>query len=232
MQMALPPPFELVERIILEIRSRPWVALSNGGCGVLAHALIGRTLELAGYDEGYRGARSFGLAFAHRVVSAMAMSPAQQRVPTPQILVDTVEAVKADLALLSVLCTTWRSTTEGIEICSVGANSVLLFEEGEAIREVISRHTYNELWRLQGSAQRSLVMGEIPLCLLGANCSVEDVRVALVPLLPTRTIAVIQKRQLAEALMEHSVSREDLPSFIEAWKPQGKRIRTSVLISL
>jgi hypothetical protein len=122
---------------------------------------------------------------------------------------------------------------EGVEICSMGATSVLVFE-GDDVKEVITRHTVSEIQRRQGSPVSDSPLAEMvsTYALGGRNsCSVDDVSVALVPLLLTTTIAVIEDRRLAKDIIGLAVPKDELPSFIEAWNPPGKRIRTSVLIS-
>jgi hypothetical protein len=133
---------------------------------------------------------------------------------------------------VDLICTTWQSVPEAVEICSIGTTSVLVFE-GDTIREVITPHSVKELLRSQGIEMHG-PQGRLPTRVLGGknSCSVEDVRVALVPLLPTTTIAVIEDRRLADDLLQHAVPRNELASFIESWDPPGKRIRTSVLISM
>lgn len=233
----LPKPLELVEKIILETRPRVWVAFSIGGTGILVKAMLGR------HDGNYIGARSIALDFAQRVVRAMWLSLSHDRIPTPQILVDTTAALLNDPAtenatvtakdkqLLELYCTTWQYVPEGLEICSVGANSVFVFED-EVMREVIVPHSFKALLQSQGK-QIDEARGRIPTHALRYHnsCSLADVRVARVPLLPTTTIAIIVDRRLADAMIEQAVPRQELPSFIEAWTSQGKRIRTSVLIS-
>lgn len=217
---------ELVEKVILETRLNVGVVLSISGCGILARAMVGK------HDENFREARSTGLAFAHRVVSTIGLSGSHDRISTPQILVDTAAEVIEDPKHVGVMCTTWRCLPEGVEICSVGTNSVLVFE-GDIIREAVTPHSIRELLRSRGIETHS-PKGRMPTLALddGSHCKVEDVRVALVPLLPTTTIAVIEDRRLADDILQHAVPRNDLSSFIESWTPQGKKIRTSVLISL
>ena len=62
------------------------------------------------------------------------------------------------------------------------------------------------------------------------SCRIDDVRVAFVPWLSTKVIAIIEERLIADAILEHIVPGDKLSSFIEAWEPPGKR--TSILISL
>jgi len=223
---ALHKPLELVEKIILETRPSPWVALSIGGCGILTRAMVGK------HDENFIEARSTGLAFANRVITTIGLSRSRDRVSIPQILVDTAAEVIDDPKHVSVMCTTWQCLPQEVEICSVGTNSVFVFEE-DTIREVIVPHSIRELLRSQG-IETNHPNGRLPTHGLddGSHCRVEDVRVALVPLLPTTTIAVIKDRQLADDILQHAVPRNELASFIESWNPPGKTIRTSVLISL
>lgn len=227
---SLPQKPEIVEKIILETRIGVWVALSVGGCGILARAKVGR------HDEEYRESRSIALAFAHRVVHTIGLSRPQSRVPTPQILIDAADEVISDAELTALLCTTWQYVSDTIEICSVGSNSVLVFE-GNTIEEVVTAHTINELLRSQGAQGDTSIRGRIVTHTLGAknskqSCRIDDVRVAHIPLLPTTTIAIIEDRRLADAILNRAVPGNELFSFIESWKPQGTRIRTSVLLSL
>ncbi len=229
----LPWPVEFVEKIILETRSRPWVALSIGGCGILTGAMVWRDGYGGGHDENYMGARRYALEFAHRVVCAMGLSAAHERVSTSQILVDAAAALNDGPEHVALLCTTWQYVSEGMEICSVGTNSVLLFE-GDGIEEVMIPHSVDALIRSQWHQPGAPGHAMIPTHALGYepnSCSVDDVRVARVPFLPTTTIAIIKDRRLADDIIRLAVPRNKLPSFIEAWTPPGKRIRTSVLIS-
>jgi len=110
---------------------------------------------------------------------------------------------------------------------------VLVFE-GDTVRETITPHSMTEVLRNQGIEVNDSRPGRVPSHVLsdGSHCSVEDVRVALIPLLPTTTIAVIKDRRLADDVLRHAVPGDALSSFIESWTSPGKRIRTSVLISL
>ncbi len=218
---------EPVEKIILETRLRVWVACSVGGCGILAHAMVGR------HDGDHMESRGTALAFAHSVVYKIGLSSSHEDLSTPQILVDTADEVIDDPEHIYLLCTTWRCLPEGVEICSVGANSVLVFE-GDVIREAIIPHSINALLQSQGQSPVGNFQGQIATHALGGKkgCKVDDVRVANIPLLPTTTLAIIEDRRLADDIIQHAVPRNDLPSFIEGWDPPGKRIRTSVLISL
>jgi hypothetical protein len=224
----LPRPLELVEKIILETRSgRAWIALSIGGCGILAHAGIGRHLRE------HQEERSIALKFTSRVLHALGDSPANERLSTPQILVDTAVAVIDDPQHVGLFCATWQCMPEGVEICSVGTSSVLVFEGDDAIQEAIDPHSVNTFLRNKGLSIDPVRGGRIPTHALGGpnSCTVDDVRVTHVPFLPTTTIAIIEDRRLADNIMQTAVPRNELPSFIEAWAPPGKRIRTSVLIS-
>ena len=226
----LPRPLELVEKIILETQpTAVWVALSSGGCGILTRAMVGR------HDEDFRETRSTGLEFAHGVVQAISFAPSPHRVSTPQILVDAADAVIDDPEHVCLYGTTWQCLPDGVEICSVGTNSVLVFEKGD-LQEVIVPHSINELLRSQGRALHPLGR-QVATHALGSrksarSCGVDDVRVAHVPLAPTTTIAIIEDRRLADAIIQFAVPRNELPAFIEAWNSPGKRIRTSVLLSL
>src|SRR6185437_5885479 len=185
MMRPLPRPLELVEKIILETQpTAVWVALSSGGCGILTRAMVGR------HDEDFRETRSTGLEFAHGVVQAISFAPSPHRVSTPQILVDAADAVIDDPEHVCLLATTWQYLPEGVEICSVGANSVLVFEEN-LFREVIIPHSATEFLRSQGHQVRDW-HGMLATHALGGKngCRVDDVRVARVPFSPTTTIAI------------------------------------------
>lgn len=219
---------ELVEKIIVDTHSRAWIALSMGGCGILAHALIGRHLR-----EG-REDRSIALEFAYHVLHSIGFSFSPERVITPQILIDAADAVIRDSEHVGFICTTWQCLSENVEICSVGSCTVLAFEE-DTIQKVIAPHNVNELLRSQGKEYHP--SGGIVTRVLGSknnknSCSVDDVRVARVPLSPTTTIAVIEHWRLAEDIIQQRVLRNELSSFIESWDLLAKRVRTSVLISL
>jgi hypothetical protein len=233
MMSDLSEPRELVEKILLETRPIPWVALSMGGCGILTRALLWRDSYGGGHDEHYMGARSSALTFAHRVLSAIGLSAPHEQGFTPQILVDAATALNDGPTHVALYCTTWQCVPEGLEICSVGSNSVLLFEES-GIQEVIVPHSINTLLQSQGRGQVSDSRGRIATHALGGThgCGVDEVRVARIPFVSTTTIAIIEDRRLVDAIIERVVPRDELPSFIEAWTPSGKRIRTSVLISL
>ena len=131
------------EKIILEPQPSKWVAFSIGGCGILTRALVGR------HETKYRESQSIALEFAHLVVQTAGFSTSPDRVSTPQILINAADAVIDDPEHVVLLCTTWQSLPEGVEICSVGSNSVLAFER-DTIREVIIPHTVNELLWSQG----------------------------------------------------------------------------------
>ncbi len=214
---------------MVETRARPWVALSSGGCGILACTTLGR------HDEDYKGSRGISLDFAHRVVQTMAKSASSERCATPQLLVETAEAVVKDPKDAGLICTTWQYKPEaGVEICSVGMTSVLVVE-GDTVREAILPHSVaNAFLHRYGQKVSDPSRGTMASHVLGGNqsCSVDDVRVAHIPLLPTTTIALIANRRLADDILEQRVARDALPSFIDTWQPPGKRIRTSVLISL
>lgn len=136
-------PSEFVEKVILETQLTVGVVLSMGGYGILTHAIVGK------HDEDYMEARSVGLAFAHRVIQAVGFVSSPNRISTPQILVSTADAVINDLEHVCLLCTTWQRFPEGIEICSVGTNSVLVFE-GDSFREAIVPHSAQNFLRSQG----------------------------------------------------------------------------------
>ncbi|GHO61286.1 hypothetical protein KSC_001780 [Ktedonobacter sp. SOSP1-52] len=227
MRRDLPRPLEFVEKMILERRPTVWVALSSGGCGILTRAMVGK------HDEDFTEARHTGLAFAYRVIEAIGFASSPNRVSTSQILVDTADTVINDPEHVCLVGTTWQCLPEGVEICSVGTTSVLVFE-GDIFREVIIPHSATEFLRSQGHQVNDSRYGMIDTHALGGTkgCSVDNVRVARVPLFPTTTIAIIQDRRLANTIMQLAVPRNELPSFIEAWAPPGKQNRTSVLISL
>lgn len=222
-------PLGLVEKIILEPRLTVWVALSSGGCGILAHAMVGR------HDEDFRETRSIGLEFAYRVVQTMRFASSPHHVSTPQILINTANAVINDPKNIYLFGTTWQYLPEGVEICSVGTTSVLVFEGGTIHDAIIPHSVANEVLRSEGYQVSDPRHQRIPTHALGCEpngCNIDDVRVICIPLLPTTTIAIIEDRRLADAILEAAVPRNELSSFIEAWIPPGKRIRTSVLLSL
>ena len=134
---------ELTEKIILDTYSRPHVALSIGGCGILTEAMTWRDGYGGGHDENHVRSRSFALAFAHRVLCEIGLPPAHEQIPTPQILVDAAVALNDGTTHLALTCTTWQALPEGVEICSVGASTVLVLER-ETIRKVIAPHTHYE----------------------------------------------------------------------------------------
>ncbi len=223
---------ELVEKIIVDTHSRAWIALSIGGCGILARAFIGRHLREERED------RSLALEFAYHVLHAIGFSFSHERVITPQILVDVADVVIRDPEHVGFICTTWQCLPEKVEICSVGSCTVLAFE-GDTIQKVIAPHNVNELLQSQGTQlqMHESVRGGIVTHVLGSksnkgSCSVDDVKVARIPLLPTTTIAMIEHWQLAEDIMQRAVPANELLSFIESWDLLAKRVRTSVLISL
>lgn len=228
----LPQPRELVEKIFLETRPRPHVVLSIGGCGILAEAQVWRDGYGGGHDGNYMGARRFALTFAHRVVGAMMEAPACEQHAMPQLLVAVANTLNDGPMHAAIYCTTWQHISEQVEICSVGTNSVLAFEGRDAPREVVMPHSVRTILQRQGLPhQINDIWGKIPTHALG-SCSVDDVRIAHVPLLPTTTIAIIADRRLADATIQHAVSRDELLPFIENWTPSGKRIRTCAIISL
>lgn len=218
--------------MFLSTPPRGWVVLNISGCGILVRAMIGR------HEAKYQESRSIALAFASHVMQAIGLSPFQERASTSQILVEAADAVINDPEHVALLCTIWQHVPEGVEICSVGSNSVLIFEK-DTVREVIAPHTVNELLRRQGKALSPIHRMHVTY-VLGSrkyqdSCRSEDVRVALIPLLPTTTIAILEDPLLADALLEHPVPRNELFSFIEAWEyPPGRpaKRKTSVLISL
>lgn len=219
---------EPVERIVLETRSPRWVALSVGCGGILTRALIGR------HAKKYRESEGVALAFASSVVQEVGCSFSPNQRSTPQILIDAADGVIDDPEHVALLCTTWKYLPERVEICSVGSNFVLVFEE-DTIREAFIPHTVNELLKSQGqipdSSHRMQLTHALGSKRSEKSCHMDDVRVALISLLPTTTIAVIGEPLLAEAILKRSVPRNQLSSFIESWDLRRKR-RTSVLISL
>jgi hypothetical protein len=231
MMSIFPGPLELVEKIILETRSgRAWVALSIGGCGILAYANIGRHLR------GHQEERSIALTFASSVLYALEASSVDSRPSTPQILANTADAVIDEPEHVSLVCTTWKCLPGGIELCSIGANTVLAFE-GETIRQIIAPDTVCELLKSQGKPSVHGPTTHIAMKALGSkknsgSATSEDVRVAVVPLLPTTIIAVIGHVQLAEDIIAEHVPGHKLSSFIEAWDREAKKARTSILLSL
>ncbi len=222
---------EPIEKILLESPHFKWTALSIGSCGILARALVGR------HAREYRESQKITLAFAHQVTQALGFAPVPERVSTQQILVDAADAVIDDSEHVMVLCTTWEYIPEGVEICSVGSNSVLVSEQ-EMVREALMPHTVNDLLRSQGQVPDPRHRLQITHALGSRknekSCRMEDVRVARIPLLPTTTIAVLEDPLLAEALVAHPVPGNEIWSFLEQWSPPEMRIRTriGVLISL
>ncbi|HEU5376784.1 MAG TPA: hypothetical protein VFV38_15215 [Ktedonobacteraceae bacterium] len=215
-----------IEKIFLETRPPECVALSIGGCGILTRALVGR------HAMRYRESQSIALAFAHVVVQALGFSPSSERLSTPQILVDAADAVIDDPEHVFLLGTAWRYQPEGVEICSVGSNSVLVFEQ-DTVREVIVPHTINELLKRRGQEPEPKSRMQVTH-VLGSkrgqeSCHTNDVRVALIPWLPTTMIAVIEERLLADAILEGTIPRNQLSSYIEMWEPPQRK--TSILIS-
>ena len=99
---------------------------------------------------------------------------------------------------------------------------------------VVPHSVANGFLQKYGQPVSDPTKGRIATHVLGGrnSCSVDDVRVARVPLSATTTIAIIVDRRLVDTIIEQNVSRHDLPSFIEGWMPRGRRNRTSVLISL
>lgn len=220
-------PREPVEKVTLETRPPRSIALSMGGCGILTRALVGR------HARKYRESESIALVFAHTVVQAMGCSLLDDQWSTPQILVEVADTVIDDPEHVNLLCTTWKYLPEEVEICSVGSNSVLVFE-GDTVQKALISHAINELLRIQGQQPNPMHRMQITHALGSKqnekSCRIDDVRVVLIPLLPTTTIAVIEEPLLADAILERSVPRNQLSSFIESWNP--RRRRTSVLISL
>lgn len=227
----VPIPKKPVEKILLDIPNHHWIALSTGGCGILTCSIIGR------HEREYQEGRKVALAFAHSVVWAMSSSPAHERLSTPQLLVDAATAVIDDPEHVVLMATTWQYRPEGVEICSVGLNSLLIFEE-DNVREGFSPHTVNELLKRLGKAPDPRHSFQITHA-LGSGKSenehfvrADDVRVALIPLELTTTIAILAERLLVDAIIEQAVPRKELLSFIEAWTPPGNKISTGVLISM
>lgn len=220
----------LREHILLDTNVSLHVALSVRGSGILAKALAGK------YD-GRLQERAMLLAFAYRVVSSIGLLPADERQPTPQILVDAADTVIADQEA-SLTCTTWKWLPEGMELCSIGANTVLV-SDGTMIRQVIAPQTAYELLKSQGEPlpSRSLPSAHIAVKALGPKLhplsgTVEDVRVAIVPFSSRSTIAIVEDVQVAQDILKQQVSGSELPSFIQTWDQKAKKVATSVLISL
>ncbi|MBA2679865.1 MAG: hypothetical protein H0U76_15895 [Ktedonobacteraceae bacterium] len=227
----LPTQGEPIEKILLESPQFKWVALSINGCGILARTMVGR------HAREYRESQKITLMFAHRVIQALGFAPAPERVSTQQILVDAADVVIDDPERVMVLCTTWEYVPEGVEVCSIGTNSVLVSEQ-ETVREALMPHSLNELLRSQGHVPDPIHRRHVTH-FLGSrknedSCHVEDVRVARIPLLPTTTIAVLEEPLMAEALVAHPIPGNEIWSFLEQWSPPEMRIRTriGVLISL
>ncbi|GHO48678.1 hypothetical protein KSX_68410 [Ktedonospora formicarum] len=218
-----------VEKISLETQQFKWSVLSTGNCGILVKPLIGR------HEREYHENQRLGLAFAHHVIQQLDGDPSSERLSTPQLLLDAADAVITDPDFMFLLMTTWRYVPEGVEICSVGANTVLVFEQ-DTIEEVIVPHTALEWLKQQGQSIHAPLFANPVTHMLGSrksqkSCRIEDIRVALVPLLPTTTIAIIAEQLLVEAIQEQRIPRNELSSFIETWSPPGRMRTTSVLIS-
>jgi len=208
-----------------------WIALSIGGCGILARTLMGR------HQEEYLETQRIAMMFAHRVIEAVGFS-LDQELSIPQILVDAADAVIEDPKDVSLLCAIWHCLSEEVEICSVGSNEVLVSEQ-ESVRKAFTSHSVNELVRSWGQVPQPTHRMQVTHA-LGArknqkSCHVDDVRVARIPLLPTTTIMITEEPLLANALLERPAPRNELFSFIKAWEyPPGHpaKRKTSVLISL
>ncbi len=221
-------PIAPVAKIMLDIRQNGWITVSIGGYGIVAQALVGRHHRKVNESQG------IALEFTHRVVQAIGFSSSPHHPSTPPLRVDIADALIDEPKLVILQCTTWQMMTEQIEICSVGANSVLVFE-GETTREVIVPQTVNELLRRQGKAP-SWKRGNIITHALGSrsnekSCRVEEVQVARIPVSPGTTIAVIEERFLVDDFLERALPASALSSFIESWNPPGRPIRTSVILS-
>lgn len=218
----------LVEKIMLDKRQNGWVAMSIGGCGIIVQALVGRHHRKVNESQG------IALAFANHIVQTLGFSSVPDRLSTPQLLVDTADALIDDPEHVIVQCTTWQSLPEQVEICSVGINSVLVFEGGTA-REVIAPQSINELLRRQGQAPSWRHSNQITHSLGSrrreGSCCVDEVQMALIPASPGTTIAVIEERFLVDDFLERALPASELPSFIASWNPPGKPIRTSVILS-
>ncbi len=224
---------EPIEKIFLNTPPRGWVVLSIGGCGVLTRTLMRR------HQEEYMETQRIAMAFASRIVEAVGFSLDQQ-LSTSQILVDMADAVIEDPKDVSLLCTIWRYLAEEVEICSVGSNEVLVFEQ-ERVRKAFASHSISEseIVRNQGLVVPPIHRRQITHALGSRknekSCHTGDVRVARIPLLPTTTILITEEPLMADALLEHPVPRNELFSFVEKWEyPPGRlaKRKTSVLISL
>lgn len=217
-----------VEKIMLDKRQNGWAAVSIGGCGIVAQALVGRHHRKVNESQG------IAFAFAHRVVQTLGFSASPDRPSTPQLLVDIADALIDEPELVIVQCTTWQMVSEQVEICSVGANSVLAFE-GEAARKVIAPQTVNELLRRQGKAP-SWKRGNLITHALGSrnnekSCCVEEVQRVLIPVSPGSTVAVIEEDFLVDDFLERALPASELSAFIASWNPPWKARRTSVILS-
>jgi hypothetical protein len=220
---------EPIEKIILATQQPGWVAFSIGGCGILTCALVGR------HQKEYQESQRIALAFAYHVVQAVSFSLLHNPVSTPQILVDAADTVIDDPEHVFLIGTTWQYLSGEVEICSVGSNSVLVFE-GQTIREVIAPQNVSELLRKQGQMPDLKYRYQVTH-VLGSrkskkSCLTNDIRITRIPLLPNTTLAVVVNRLLVEAMMEQAIPGSELFSFIEKWNPPGKKRSTSVLISL
>lgn len=223
-------PYYPIEKVILETRAPERVVCSIGNGGIFTRALIGR------HARKYRESQDIALEFAHQAVRAVGLVPAHERTATAQILVDLADALIDDPKHVQFLATTWQYLPEGVEICSVGSNSVLVVE-GERVREAVTPHTVIDLLRHQGYTLNPEERKRHRMQLTRAlgsranqwSCQVNEVQVALIPWVPAATIVICEERLLADALLERPVPGHEIPSFIEAWKrPRGK---TCVLIS-
>jgi hypothetical protein len=223
-------PYHPIEKVVLETRASEWVVCSIGSCGILTRALIGRHAKEYGESKGR------ALTFAHQAVRAIGLVPAHDRLSTSQILVDLADVLVDDPEHVQFLATTWQYLPEGVEICSVGSNAVLVIE-GESARDVVTPHTVIELLRRQGHVlnpgerkrHRMQVTHALGAKTNQRSCRVEDVQVALVPWFPSVVIAICEERLLADMLLAYPKSGPEISSFIEAWSYSGRR--TSVLIS-
>ncbi len=224
---------EPIEKIFLNTPPRGWVVLSIGGCGVLAQTLMGS------YVKEYMESQKVAMRFAHRAIEAVGFSP-DQALSTLQILVETADAVIEDPERVFLHGTIWRYLSEEVEVCSVGSNEVLVFEQGN-VRKALTSHSISEseMVRSQGLVVPPIHRRQVTHTLGSRknqkSCQAEDVRVARIPLLSTTTIMITEEPLLADALLAHPVPRNELFSFIEGWEyPPGRpaKRKTSVLISL
>ena len=220
----LPNPLQTVEQIRIEKHSQHWMVMSSSGCGILASAVIGR--HWMQYHEGQRR----GLAFASAVLQAMHAQPPQAPSLTPHLLLDSADTLIDDPKRLLFMCTTWQYLEEGVEICSIGTNTVLTMgPEGSHV--VIAPHSVNEILKSEGQAPHRLAQYQITRALGSSNCTIEDIRTVLVPFTPGTTLVMVIEPFFGDALLDHPVSTQELDAFVGEWNTDGRKNSSYVQIS-